>query len=829
MFRIFLILISVLSFQLASAQHPSPESFLGYPLGSQFAYHHRIVAYFEEMAKAYPSRVKLLEYGRTTEDRPLIAAVITSEENFQSLEHIRQQHLQRIGLLEGSPSPGGLPIAWLSYNVHGNEASSANTSMMVLHDLLDPENAKSKDILRQSVIIIDPCSNPDGYARYTHWYQGIKNNSPDLNPIAREHDEPWPGGRFNHYLFDLNRDWAWQTQKETKARVALYNQWMPHIHADFHEMGSNRSYYFPPAARPIHNHITPWQLEFNAMLGKYCRTAFDKKGWRYFTRSEYDLFYPSYGDTWPTFNGAIGVTFEQGGGAKAGLGIYRENERDTLTLNERIAHHYATSMATLETMISGKDKLQKEFISYHTKARQDPPGSIKTYIVQPDKDPTQIDQLVALLTRQNIKVGSPQKNQTLKVTDLNTGTPALIKLDSSSLLISAYQSQSNLVRVLFETSPDLEDSLTYDLTSWGLGYQFGLNLYGSKEVLLQKTYIRDQNIYQPSQDRPYAFIAAWNGLSSAKFLAELLQKNILVRTTNSALQTDSVSFERGALIITKKGNEWLDFGKIVAEAAQKHGIVISELSTGFITSGIDLGHDNIRIITAPKVLTLAGEGVSPTALGELWHFFETQLQYPLSIVNLSRLEHLSLERIDVLILPDGSYAGQLSDATLNKLTEWIKEGGRLIAMENATDTFLNKAEFGLSKKEAEKVPDQELLRQYDQQERQSISKSSPGSFFQVQFDPTHPLSFGWSGSYYALVRQAYNRAYLKDGWNVGYLQQDNYRAGFVGSALSPKLEHTLLYGTKEIGRGQVIFMMDNPLFRSMLYKGKILFTNAVFR
>ncbi|WP_109673551.1 M14 family zinc carboxypeptidase [Dyadobacter jejuensis] len=829
MYKFSILFLCWLTPLFTSAQGPTPESFLGYPKASRFTYHHRIIAYYQEMARQHPTQMQLVEYGRTPEDRPLVVAILTSEKNFGSLEAIRKNHLSRIGLLPSPSKDPDIPIAWLSYNVHGNEASSANTSMQVLYRLLDPTNADSKRILDQSIVLIDPCSNPDGYARYTNWYNGVHSSPPDLTSFSREHREPWPGGRFNHYLFDLNRDWAWQTQHETKARIALYNRWMPHIHADFHEMGSNRSYYFPPAARPFHEAIRPWQKEFNEWIGTYCRKAFDQQGWSYFTRNEYDLFFPSYGDTWPTFNGAIGLTFEQAGDAKAGLALARPSHRDTLTLADRMEHHLTSSFATLEAMVDGKETLTKSFEEYYRLAAQKPEGLIKTYLIKYTGDKAQQEYVVQLLQRQDIQYGRPKKTQTLKVTNINDHQEATILIDSTDMLVSAYQPKSNLIRVLFESQPALEDSLTYDLTSWGLGYQLGLSLFASQEKIEQQPWPEATPIPLELGRNPYAYLVDWKGLGSVKFLSEALQKGLLIHTTNTALTIEGRDYNEGALIITRNGNPKKNLAETLSAMAVKHGVKLHSTTTGFATKGIDLGHDDILAIKTPKIVVIAGEGISPTSYGEIWHYFETQIQYPLTTVPLSSLEKVPFTEIDVLILPNGDYTQDFSPSTYSKIQDWVIQGGKLIAMESATGIFLNNSELGHTKKEPESVIPPNPLQPYNKKTRTAISQTTPGSFFKVDFDHSHPMAFGWEGPYYALIRQAYQRNFLKDGWNVGYLNEDNYRAGFVGADLAPQLTNTLLYGVKEVGRGSIIFMMDDPLFRGMLYKGQILYGNAVFR
>ncbi|GGN00655.1 peptidase M14 [Dyadobacter beijingensis] len=819
-------LFFLLAVQPAFAQTPTPDQFLGFPLGSRFAYHHLIVDYFKSVQAQNADRMKLVEYGKTNEGRPLMLAFVSSPENIAKLESIRTNHLKSVGLLPGKADASVPPIVWLSYNVHGNESVSSNTSMKVIYELLNKQNALTQDFLKNMVILVDPCINPDGYERYTQWYNRVQNVVPDVTPFGLEHDEPWPGGRFNHYLFDLNRDWAWQTQIETQQRIALYNQWMPHFHADFHEMGPSRSYYFPPAARPYNKDVTAWQRQFNDLIGDYCRKYFDKNNWAYFTRNDYDLFYPSYGDTWPTANGAIGVTYEQGGGGRAGLALERGNEHDTLTLNNRIAHHYATTLATLEAVLSQKDKVVSEFIKFHQDATNAPVGNFKTYVVKAGSNARAFS---SWLDKQGFLYGTAGKSQSTKGTELTTETEQPFKIEQNDLLISAYQPKSNLLRILFDPKPALEDSVTYDVTSWGLAYIFGLKAYGLKEKLTPAS-ANPAAVDNPvPATSPYAYLASWSSAGDVAFLAELLKNGLLVKTSNAAFEMGTVSYPAGTLIITKKGNESLPFDKLVTSLANKHFVKLTPVATGFVNSGPDFGNDNVIALRAPKVVAVAGDGVSATAFGAVWHYFEQQIKYPVTIVNAAKLASLPWNEVDVLILPDGRYGDIISEKQLEAIQGWVRNGGKLIAMERATDAFVSKSGFGLSKKFSDKKKDDDTFKKYGDQQREDASDSSPGSMFEISMDATHPLAFGCANDYITIVRDAYERDYLKDGWNVGYLKEDNYKAGFVGKKMSGKLKNTLIIGAQEIGRGQVVYLMDDPVFRAMLQKGKVLFGNAVFR
>ena len=381
----------------------SPDQYLGYKVGTRYTRHYKIVEYFRAVAQAKPEMVKLEKYGETNEGRELMLAFIASPENLQKLESIRTNNLRIAGMGDDKKAAvtDAPAIVWLSYNVHGNETSSSEAALLTLYALVDPNNTQTKEWLKNTVVIIDPCINPDGRDRYVNWFNSVVGKTYNPDPSSREHSEPWPGGRSNHYNFDLNRDWAWQTQVESQQRMKKYNQWMPHVHVDFHEQGINGPYYFAPAADPYHEVVTQWQKDFQLMIGKNNAAYFDKNSWLFYTKERYDLLYPSYGDTYPIYNGAIGMTYEQAGGPRGGLGILN-NALDTLTLLDRAMHHYTTGLSTVETSSRNKQKMLEEFKKYFEDGRNGKVGEYKTYILT-SKDENKIKSVIKLLDQNGIE------------------------------------------------------------------------------------------------------------------------------------------------------------------------------------------------------------------------------------------------------------------------------------------------------------------------------------------------------------------------------------------------------------------------------------------
>lgn len=814
---------------LSQAQELSPAGFLGYEPGSRFTYHHRVVDYFRQLAGRHHDRVRLIEYGKSYEDRPLVVSVISSAGNISRLEDIRKDHMAETGVLPERSRGGSRPvIAWLSYNIHGDEAASSEAAMQLAYDLLKGDQS----LLESLVVIIDPCSNPDGHSRYVSWYNQVVGKNPNGLPAAREHAQPWPGGRYNHYTFDLNRDWAWQVQQESQQRAALYHQWMPHLHADFHEMRPGSTYYFPPAARPFHEDITPWQREFNRVIGEYNRKYFDANNWLYFTKTSYDLFYPSYGDTWPSFNGAIGMTYEQAGGGRAGLALGRPDEGDTITLKDRIMHHVAAGHATLQALAAYKDKVITEFEFFFRRATEAPAGKYRTYLVKTTGNEAAGKAFTGLLDRQQIVYGRCGEKFTAQVTDLLSNKAAKVAFDPGDLVISAFQPRSALLKVLMESNPMLEDSLTYDITSWGLGYVFGMPVYGLEQKREGKDYTAPAKTEPKASLKPYAYLARWEGARDLRFLSDLLNNKIIVRTAHSGFELAGENFLPGTLIITRAGNGAFGerFDKIITELAGRHEVSLLPVTTGLVSKGIDLGSDLVTVVRPVRAALMAGASVSPTAFGAIWYFFDRELGYPLTVLDKDSFSEAYLDELEVLILADGNYTSMLTEERLSQLTAWISKGGKLVVMERALEAFTGKKGFQLKRKPGDRPGAADLLKPYADQSRESIRSESFGGIFEVTLDTTHPVGYGYAGRpYYSSVRHVYDLEYLTEGWNVGYLGSDGYRGGFVGEKAKHRLKNTLLIGVQEIGKGKIVYMADNPLFRGFWENGKLLFGNVVFR
>jgi len=831
---LFILFISANGFAFIQGQTNTlklPSEFLPYVHGTRFTPHHLLVDYFQHVDDV-SNKVKLIEYGQTYELRPLIAAIISSPQNMARIEEIRQNNLRRTGMLDGEEKQDDIAIVYLSYSIHGNEAAGSESSMAVLYDLAkgSPEIDKW---LANTIIILDPCLNPDGYSRFSNWSNMVSNSPDDPRPETREHNEPWPGGRVNHYYYDLNRDWAWQTQKESRDRIAFYLKWMPHVHADLHEMSPESPYYFAPAAQPYHPYITPWQAAFQIDIGKKHASYFDKEGWRYFTKERFDLFYPSYGDTYPTFSGAIGMTYEQGGGGKGDRAVILENG-DTLTLADRIAHHRTTSLSTIEISSIHAAELVKEFGSYFKKSITDPPGNFKSYVIKKSNQAGCIKDLTTLLDRHGIKYGVLNEDgRSIKGFNYLSGDYISFSPQKGDIVIPTSQPRAVLIQALFEFEAILTDSVTYDITAWSVPMAYGLNAFATEEKLDYSPYTSMEGTTIPRDARPYAYAIQWGSFPSTQLLTSLLSLGVVARYANFEFTVNDILYPPGTILLMRADNrKFTAFDDLVREAVSSTIVPVSLINTGFVQSGKDLGSNDYPLVRKPEVLSIAGDGVSMHSIGEVWHFFEEELNYPIHLVEPGDLDGVNLDDYNILILPEGFYS--LDNDFIEKMKSWVRSGGQVIAIGSGISHLAGKEGFAIKGKSSEddtikagKEP-VHYPETYASTYRKSVSEDIGGAVFQTRMDITNPLSFGLGESYLTLKTSPSTYSWLPAEGNAIFLDENPKHYGFAGSKAMEKINKSLVAGLESIGNGTIVYLVDNPLFRSFWNSGKVLFSNALF-
>ncbi|MEM0939588.1 MAG: M14 family metallopeptidase [Bacteroidota bacterium] len=816
----------------AATQLKSPSEYLGYELGEQFSRYHQVVDYYAYLTNE-SEKVRSKEYGRTYENRPLILAFVSTPKNLNNLEIIRTDNLKRAGIIEGTPETE-IPIVWLSYNVHGNESSATEASMATIYELIREGSDKS-DWLENTVVIIDPCINPDGRERYVNFYWQYGNNPYNPDPNSLEHLEEWPGGRANHYLFDLNRDWAWQTQIETQKRIKEYNEWLPQIHVDFHEQGINSPYYFAPAAQPFHELITPFQRDFQVEIGKNHAKYFDENNWFYFTKQFFDLLYPSYGDTYPTYNGAIGMTYEQAGLGRAGLGVIKQ-EGDTLTLKDRIAHHHTTGLSTVEITSKNAGRLLDQFDQFFGNYSG---LKYKTFVLKYDGNDDKFHSIKKWLNDNGIAYSSANQSK-LKGYEYSTGNNAEFSIQKEDLVISMDQPKATLANILFEPKTELVDSITYDITAWGVPYAYGLEAYASTQMIASTPLddvVNEQTTAAP--DKAYAFVSKWDSMDDARFLAELLKNGIIVRFAEKRMVSENKLFEKGSLIIAKRDNQSIkEFEETITNNANMYGRKLTVIQSGFMDEGPDVGSSDVKYLKKPKVALIGYEGTSSLSFGATWHFMEQELGYPVAVLGTHYFSKVNLNNYDVLIMPNGWY-DEFGEDEMQKITDWVSQGGTLIAIQGALNmwkdsdcsslkSYINEEAQSDADKKSEERKKRKRLISYDERERDFMKENTPGAIYKVKLDPTHPLAFGYSDTYYSLKTSSSQVAYLDEN-NVGIIDsEENLLSGFSGQYAKEDVAETLVFGVENMGEGQIVYFVDDPLFRSFWQNGKLLIVNAIF-
>ena len=801
----------------------SPNEFLPTDYGKEFTPYYLVSDYVEYAAQKSPKMVYQL-YGRSIEKRPLAIAIISSEENIKNLDNIRHNNLKITGLEKGKPDlKSAKSIVWVNYGVHGNEPAATESALQTIYQLI----SNQYDWLNDVIIIINPCANPDGFDRYVSWNRAVSHKGimPDIHSL--EHREPWPGGRTNHYYFDLNRDWAWATQSETQQLLEIYHQWMPHVIPDMHEQKLNSPFYFAPAAPPFHEYITAFQSDFQYTIGQANARRFDKNDWLYYSREIFDLFYPSYGDTYPIFNGAVGMTFEQAGHSHAGRAVWLKTN-DTLFIQERIDHLVAASLETIKTTATHRKQLVNNFKKYFSNSQKNPVGHYQAFVIKGSQHPYRIAQLMTLLNRHHIQYFTPKRQskghgfyyQQRKETDF--------QYQKGDIIIPAKQPMGVLANVLFEPDTQLEDSLTYDVTAWALPYAFGLEAYAVAQKLPPIMALTHPKPISGIQgDGHYAWIADWSDINSAKFLARLLQKGIRVKYNKKPFFRNGKVFHRGSIIITSADNrhQIKTLKETLQTLAIQNQLRLYAIKSGFSKQGPDLGSPSIQLIKKPKIAIVQGKNISPYQYGELWSFMENQIDYPFVSLKIKDLKNSTIWNYNTLVLVDGDYS-RLSKSNKNYILGWVKKGGKLILIDSACQAFagLNILDFDEVYDNFENQP----IAPFDTRKRANLSTSLPGGIIQLQMDNTHPLGFGYDDTYFSMKTADISFSLFTSGANVGITNHHPEMIGFFGSQIKSKLSDNMVFGVKKLDAGQVIFLVDDPLFRGIWKNGELLMANALF-
>ncbi len=785
-------------------------------VGERYHWHHEVAELAEGWANR-SDRVELVTYGTTPEGRPLQLLAFGLPENVAHLDAIQAAQQARA---EGRPAEGPwseIAVVWLSYDVHGNEASCTEAALEVMAELADPESERAQRWLQDLVVLLDPCLNPDGHDRYVHFVSQRSNLVRNPDPGHWSHSEPWPGGRLNHYLFDLNRDWAWARQPETQARLAQYTSWLPHVHADFHEMGYDSPYYFAPAAAPYHDLITPWQRTFQEHVGEGTAAAFDAEHVRYFTREDFDLFYPSYGDTYPIFRGAIGMTYEQGGGPRSGLAVTQENGH-VLTLEDRIAHHVMSTFALLDVCADQTPSLLSQSSAYFEAARSGTNGSFGAYVL-PAGQPG-LAQLLPLLAQHGIAFGHAPAPRTARPGyDYHQAVNRPVTWTADDWIIPSNQRHSTLLHAMMDPNPALEDSLTYDITAWALPYAFGVQCYGvGGSVAVAPTAFAPAT-HPSSEPGAYGMAVIPTTAEGRALVAQAGAAGLAARLLTRPSHIGDRALPAGTVCYLADDQHRADWADALNELRPASVEVIG-LESGHAASGVDLGSDAVRWMPVPRVAVLAGPGTRALSVGEIWWHFEAEWGISPTLLDAENLP--SLEDWDVIVLPDG-----VRSRVAAQCEDFVQQGGTLMAIGDALDAVSRWESTSLTRRDRPAAEEQVEAIPYGERRRHWASSSVEGAIFSLQVDDTHPIAYLEGERAFALKQGTAQWAPLERGHNVAVYASDDPISGFVGHTATTGLAQQLAIGVERVGSGQIVYFVDNPLFRGFWEEGKAYFDRAI--
>ncbi|MCB9352303.1 MAG: zinc carboxypeptidase [Lewinellaceae bacterium] len=809
---------------------PTPQSFLGYQIGEWHLSHDQQLFYMKALAAASP-RVTITEYARTYEGRPLVYLTITSEANHRRLEQIRQAHLA-LSNPEGSADAdlAAMPtVLYQGFSIHGNEPSGGNAAPLVAYYLAAGQGEEVQRVLDETVILLDPCFNPDGFHRFSTWANMHKNHNLTDDSQDREYHEAWPRGRTNHYWFDLNRDWLLAQHPESQGRIRVFHDWKPNILTDHHEMGANASFFFMPGVPERTNPITPWEnQELTGKIGAYHAAALDEIGSLYYTQEGYDDFYYGKGSTYPDANGGIGILFEQA----SARGHLQATINGPLSFSFAIRNQVATALSTqkaaLELRIELLDYQRRFYRSAMDAARKE---SRKAVVFGGIQDRARLYAMVEILRRHQVEVY--QLGRPLEL-DGQSFSP------ESAFVVPYEQPQYRLIRGLFDTTTTFQDSIFYDVSSWALPLAFNLayaevpaSNYSQSLLGEQVQGLAPKREAGPPAMSQYAYLLEWEDYYAPRALNYLLANGLRAKVATRDFQLEGRSYQKGTVLIPVQNQSRTpaQIHQMVSRAVSESSAPIFPVSTGYTPSGIDLGSNDFEALKPPKALLLVGEGVSSYGAGEVWHLLDQRYAMEVTKMELNDLPGSSLSRYTVMVMPDGNY-GSVSRKGWDKIREWVREGGTLITIEAAAKAANDQGLAGLRFRETPKKEGDITVarRPYERLDADRGSEAIGGAIVQANVDLSHPLFFGCHRSPMPLFRS--NRLALEltdNAYATPAIYTENpLLSGYMKDKNLELIRQSAAVVVSGVGRGRTICLVDNPNFRAFWYGANRIFVNGIF-
>ena len=839
----FIVLLTLIALQNANSQNyyfkeyqpfdksiPSPEEFLGYPIGDFHTRHDLVVAYLEKLAEL-SDKANLMIYGKTNENRKLTILTITSPKNLQNIEAIKKKHLQVVDHNTNITDFSGLPIFInLAYGVHGNEPSSTEAAMLTAYTLIASENSKVKEYLDNTIIFLDPTINPDGRDRFANWVNTYRGNPliADKNDI--EHNEGWPRGRTNHYWFDLNRDLLLAVQPESKARLKWYHEWSPNVVTDFHEMGTNSTYFFEPKnmsasfnpVTPKENHTT-----LNNLFAQQFSADLDKIGSLYFSGEQFDATYPGYGSTYMDLQGSLALLFEQA----SSRGHLQETKTGDLSFPFTIRNQYISSFATIKATIKHKDLLYNYQNTFFKKAiEKSSKSKIKGYVFGDNYDKNRNKAFLDILLKHKIKVYSLDKNFDINNKKFKAG---------NSFIVPTNQKQYYMVQTIFETYDKYRDSVYYDASAWSLVNFYNMKYNSltkipsySNEITVKNNKIALENI----QKSDYAYIISWDDYYAPAVLYELQKEGLIIKSSTKPFTIlangKETSFNRGSFIITSSLQKITkdSLFSTVSSASKKYNVQAYGANTGLTIKGNGLGSNSIANLNKPKVMMLVEGGVSSYEAGEVWYLFEQQIKMPITKVPERLFFKTDLNNYNVIIMVSGRYK-MLDEKNKERLKSWVSQGNTLITSAKANTWAIKNKIIKESLVDQKKDSSKSVERLSYADAKGTIGKQSiGGAIFQVDLDITHPIGFGYHSSKLPVYKN--NSVFLMPSKSrfstVAKYSKNPHIDGYITKENLEKMSKAASIVVSKIGNGRVVMFADNLNFRGSWYGTNKLFINAVF-
>lgn len=802
-------------FEPFNAKIPTPKEFLGYAIGEHHTRHDLIVAYLEKLAQV-SDRASLQEYGRTHEGRKLVMLTLTTPKNLNNLEELKQAHLAFTDPKQAVSNYNEVPIFInLAYNVHGNEPSSSEAALLTAYTFAASESPEITSYLNDAVIFIDPTINPDGRDRHTQWANAYQGSPEVADPQDAEHNEYWPRGRTNHYWFDLNRDWLLAINPESRGKLKWYHQWYPNVVTDFHEMGTQSTYFFEPMkTNASYDPIMPKENyeDLNTLFGNEFAKSLDSIGSLYFTKEVFDGTYPGYGSSYPDLQGGLGLLFEQA----SSRGHRQTTAFGEITFAFTIRNQYVSSITTVKTAVNNKAYMrkyqQKFFKSALTNAAK---TKIKGYTFGDVHDKNRTKAFIDKLLLHKIDVYS----------------------SGNLFTVPTQQPQFRMVQTMFETYKKYRDSVYYDASAWSVANFYNMNYKPVSKLNIGSKITETENLIKlsPVQKSNYAYILDWDDYNAPAALY-YLQKNGLIASSAAKPITvktkkDTKKFNYGSVVIPvslqKVDSETVY--KRLKEAQEKYNVPIFAIDTGLSIEGIDLGSTNISPIKKPKAVMLIGDGVSSYEAGEVWHLLDTRVNMPITKIPVRNFNKTNLDSYTSLVLVSGKY--NLSEKQIDKITDWTKKGNTLITIGTASKWAVEKkvVEEKLTKNEKDSTLVTERKPYVDA--RKNIGKESLGGvILKVDLDISHPLGYGYRDSTIPVYKN--NSVWLAPSKNayatVAKYSKNPHIDGFITEKnMSENIVKSASLIVSKLGKGRVILFADNPNFRGSWYGTNRLFLNAL--